>query len=59
MILLGKVKLRLLNVSHQGLCYFGYLAYRCAHEVCQNPLFTHFLLDFMEKEATPSSLCRH
>ena len=49
------MKLRLLNASHQGLCYFGYLAgYRYAHEVCQDPLFARFLLDYMDKEATPT-----
>jgi mannitol 2-dehydrogenase len=49
------MKLRLLNASHQGMCYFGYLAgYRYAHEVCQDPLFTQFLLDYMDKEATPT-----
>jgi mannitol 2-dehydrogenase len=31
------MKLRLLNASHQALCYLGYLAgYRYAHEVCQD-----------------------
>ena len=49
------MKLRLLNASHQGMCYFGYLAgYRYAHEVCQDPLFAKFLLDYMDKEATPT-----
>ncbi|MFF2606647.1 mannitol dehydrogenase family protein [Arthrobacter koreensis] len=49
------MKLRLLNASHQGQCYFGYLAgYRYAHEVCQDPLFSRFLLDYMEREATPT-----
>ncbi len=34
------MKLRLLNASHQALCYLGYLAgYRYAHEVCADPLF--------------------
>jgi mannitol 2-dehydrogenase len=48
------MKLRLLNASHQGLCYFGYLAgYRLVHEVCQDPLFATFLLDYM-REATPT-----
>ncbi|NMR31387.1 mannitol dehydrogenase family protein [Crystallibacter degradans] len=47
------MKLRLLNASHQGQCYFGYLAgYRYAHEVCQDPVFAQFLLDYMDKEAT-------
>jgi mannitol 2-dehydrogenase len=49
------MKLRLLNASHQGMCYFGYLAgYRYAHEVCQDPLFSQFLLDYMDREATPT-----
>jgi mannitol 2-dehydrogenase len=49
------MKLRLLNASHQGMCYFGYLAgYRYAHEACQDPLFSQFLLDYMDKEATPT-----
>ncbi|MBB3231758.1 mannitol dehydrogenase family protein [Halomonas stenophila] len=49
------MKLRLLNASHQALCYFGYLAgYRYAHEVCQDPLFVDFLLDYMAREATPT-----
>jgi mannitol 2-dehydrogenase len=49
------MKLRLLNASHQALCYLGYLAgYRYAHEVCQDPLFTEFLLGYMDHEATPT-----
>src|SRR5918995_1436620 len=49
------MKLRLLNASHQGLCYFGYLAgYRLVHEVCQDPLFANFLLAYMDREATPT-----
>ncbi|MDV8149024.1 mannitol dehydrogenase family protein [Arthrobacter sp. B10-11] len=49
------MKLRLLNASHQGMCYFGYLAgYRYAHEVAQDPLFAQFLLGYMDKEATPT-----
>ncbi len=49
------MKLRLLNASHQGLCYFGYLAgYRLVHDVCQDPLFSEFLLAYMDREATPS-----
>lgn len=49
------MKLRLLNASHQGQCYFGYLAgYRYAHEVCQDPTFARFLLDYMDREATPT-----
>jgi mannitol 2-dehydrogenase len=49
------MKLRLLNASHQALCYFGYLAgYRLVHEVAQDPLFAGFLLAYMDREATPT-----
>jgi mannitol 2-dehydrogenase len=49
------MKLRLLNASHQGLCYFGYLAgYRAVHDVTRNPLFARFLLRYMDEEATPT-----
>jgi mannitol 2-dehydrogenase len=49
------MKLRLLNASHQAMCYLGYLAgYRYAHEVCADPLFTGFLLGYMDDEATPT-----
>ncbi|WP_148252696.1 mannitol dehydrogenase family protein [Aidingimonas lacisalsi] len=49
------MKLRLLNASHQALCYFGYLAgYRYAHEVCQDALFVDFLLDYMRHEGAPT-----
>jgi mannitol 2-dehydrogenase len=49
------MKLRLLNASHQALCYFGYLAgYRLVHEASQDPLFADFLLAYMDHEATPT-----
>ncbi|MBO0842639.1 MAG: mannitol dehydrogenase family protein, partial [Nocardioides sp.] len=49
------MKLRLLNASHQALCYLGYLAgYRYAHEVCADPLFVSFLLEYMTYEGTPT-----
>jgi mannitol 2-dehydrogenase len=49
------MKLRLLNASHQALCYFGYLAgYRLGHDVCRDPLFARFVLDYMDREATPT-----
>ena len=49
------MKLRLLNASHQALCYPGYLAgYRYVHEVCQDPLFIDYLLAYMDREATPT-----
>ena len=49
------MKLRLLNASHQGLCYFAYLSgYRLVHEAAGNPLFAEFLLAYMDSEATPT-----
>ena len=49
------MKLRLLNASHQALCYLGYLAgFRLVHDVCQDPLFAGFLLAYMDREATPT-----
>ena len=49
------MKLRLLNASHQALCYLGHLCgYRYVHEVCTDPLFTGFLLGYMDVEATPT-----
>ncbi|TDD14276.1 mannitol dehydrogenase family protein [Kribbella turkmenica] len=49
------MKLRLLNASHQALCYLGYLAgYRYAHEVCQDKLFVDFLLGYMANEGAPT-----
>jgi mannitol 2-dehydrogenase len=49
------MKLRLLNASHQGLCYFAYLAgYRLVHEAAGDPLFAEFLLAYMDSEATPT-----
>ncbi len=49
------MKLRLLNASHQAMCYLGALAgYEYAHEVAQDPLFARFLLGYMEKEGSPT-----
>jgi len=49
------MKLRLLNASHQGLCYFAYLmGYRLVHEAAQDPLLRAFLLGYMDEEATPT-----
>jgi mannitol 2-dehydrogenase len=49
------MKLRLLNGSHQAMCYFAYLAgYRLVHEAAQDPLFRDFLLGYMDEEATPT-----
>jgi len=49
------MKLRLLNASHQALCYFGYLSgYRYAHEAMQDPAISAFLTRYMDREATPT-----
>jgi mannitol 2-dehydrogenase len=49
------MKLRLLNASHQGLCYFGRLCgYELVHEAAQDPLFRTFLRGYMDCEATPT-----
>ena len=49
------MKLRLLNGSHQALCYLGRLAgYEYAHEAAQDPLFAQFLAQYMDLEATPT-----
>lgn len=50
-----RMKLRLLNASHQSLCYLGYLCgYRYAHEICQDSLFVGFLMRYMVEEGTPT-----
>jgi mannitol 2-dehydrogenase len=49
------MKLRLLNGSHQAMCYFAYLSgYRLVHQAAQDPLFRAFLLGYMNDEATPT-----
>ncbi|MGQ4599475.1 mannitol dehydrogenase family protein [Nocardia sp. R6R-6] len=49
------MKLRLLNASHQALCYFGYLSgYRLVHEAARDPAFQRFLMRYMDAEATPT-----
>jgi len=49
------MKLRLLNASHQGLCYFGYLmGYRLVHDAAADPLISEFLRAYMDREATPT-----
>jgi mannitol 2-dehydrogenase len=51
------MKLRLLNASHQGLTYFGYLSgYRYAHEATGDPAIAQLLLRYMREEATPTLL---
>jgi mannitol 2-dehydrogenase len=49
------MKLRLLNASHQSLCYFAYLAgYRLVHDAAGDPLFAEFLRQYMDSEGTPT-----
>ena len=52
-----RMKLRLLNCGHQAIAYLGYLAgYRYAHEAVADPRLARFLLDYMDREATPTLL---
>ncbi len=49
------MKLRLLNASHQSLCYFAYLSgYRLVHDAAGDPLLAEFLREYMDSEATPT-----
>ena len=49
------MKLRLLNASHQALCYFAYLdGYRLVHDAAQDPLYRTFLRGYMDAEGTPT-----
>jgi mannitol 2-dehydrogenase len=49
------MKLRLLNASHQAMCYLGYLAgYRFAHETASDPAFIEFLRGYMDEEGGPT-----
>ncbi len=49
------MKLRLLNASHQALCYFAYLdGYRLVHEAAQDPLYRTFLRGYMDREGAPT-----
>lgn len=50
-----KLKLRMLNSSHQGLCYFAHLAgYHKVDEAVSNPLIAGFLRAYMKNEAEPT-----
>jgi mannitol 2-dehydrogenase len=50
-----KMKLRLLNASHQGLCYFSRLAdYEYVHDAMTWPALRTFLRRFMDEEQTPT-----
>ena len=49
------MKLRLLNASHQALCYLGYLSgYRYAHEAMADEKITQFVRDYLRCEGVPS-----
>ncbi|HLR27624.1 MAG TPA: mannitol dehydrogenase family protein [Ruania sp.] len=49
------MKLRLLNVSHQGIAYLGHLAgYRMVHDVAQDDLVASFLRAYMDHEGQPT-----
>src|SRR5699024_8678230 len=49
------MKLRLLNVAHQGLAYFGTLAgYTYAHEAMADADIATYLRRYMDEEGTPS-----
>ncbi|UWF77771.1 mannitol dehydrogenase family protein [Microbacterium neungamense] len=49
------MKLRLLNASHQALCYFGHLlGYRLVHDATRDPLIADLLRRYMAEEATPT-----
>lgn len=50
-----KMKLRLLNASHQGIAYFARLmGYHYVHDAAQDPLIATFLRRYMDQEATPT-----
>ncbi|SNS83219.1 mannitol 2-dehydrogenase [Geodermatophilus saharensis] len=52
-----RMKLRLLNASHQALAYLGRLArHTLVHDAAQDPLLRAFLVGYMEQEATPTLL---
>ena len=49
------MKLRLLNASHQALCYFGYLSgHRYAHEAMADDALRRFVQRYMDREGTPT-----
>ncbi len=49
------MKLRLLNASHQAICYFGRLSnYVYVHEVMQDPLIEGLMRRYMDEEGTPT-----
>lgn len=49
------MKLRLLNCTHQAMCYFGRLfGYEYAHEAVADPAIRTLLIEYMDREATPT-----
>jgi len=49
------MKLRLLNASHQCLCYFAALCgYEMVHDAARDPLLVEFLLAYFDSEAVPT-----
>ena len=49
------MKLRLLNASHQAMCYFAHLSgYRYVHDAALDPTIAQFLAQYMEHEGTPT-----
>jgi hypothetical protein len=54
------MKLRLLNASHQSLCYFAYLAgYRLVHDAAQDPVIAEFLRLSPCQASTSSNTSTH
>ena len=50
-----KLKLRMLNSSHQGLCYFGHLAgYHLVDEAVGDERISRLLMRYMMEEAAPT-----
>jgi mannitol 2-dehydrogenase len=50
-----KMKLRLLNASHQAMCYIGMLlGYQYAHQTVEDPLIRKIVRILMDEEATPT-----
>ncbi len=50
-----KMKVRLLNGSHQAMGYFGQLCgHRMVHEATRDPLIRRFLLGYLDDEVTPT-----
>jgi mannitol 2-dehydrogenase len=50
-----KMKIRLLNASHQALCYIGMLlGYRYVHQTMEDPRIRTLIKTMMDEEATPT-----